>query len=82
MESGLDCKSNNCTITNCYACYYSFNTLPFPQLPPSCLHKCDNPLNETCMKTWGCCVRNIFLKKYNTVCNIRLVFDQVIPFNH
>ena len=73
MESGLDCKSNNCTITNCYACYYSFNTLPFPQLPSPCPHECDNPLNETCMKTWGHYVRSTYLKKYNTVCNIRLI---------
>ena len=81
MGFGLDCKSNNCTITNCYACYYSFNTLPFPQLPPSCSQECDNLLNGTCMKTWGRCIRSNFFKVYNMVCNMRLI-DQVIGFNH
>ena len=70
MASGLDCKSSNCTITNCWACYYSFNMLPFPQLPHSCPQECENPLDERCMRTWGRCVHRTFLRAYNMVCNM------------
>ena len=63
----FDCEIDDCAITNCQACYYSYNTLPFPEMPTNCPQNCENPLDEVCMIKWGNCVRRSFLKVYTKV---------------
>ena len=77
MTSGVTCQSDNCTITNCWACYYSYNILPFPQIPPSCPHECENPLDEKCMEKWSRCVNASFHSIYNKVGLLFYVIDYV-----
>ena len=62
-----DCEIDDCAITNCQACYYSYNPLPFPEMPSNCPQNCENPLDEVCMTKWGSCVRRSFLKVYSKV---------------
>ena len=51
-----------CNVSNCFACYFSYNTLPFPEEAESCPAIClviREKLDENCMKLWGRCVNNI-----------------------
>ena len=51
-----------CNVSNCLACYFSYNTLPLPKGAESCLANCTvigQELDKSCMKMWGRCVRNL-----------------------
>ena len=59
-----------CVLSNCFACYYSYNTLPFPEEAKSCPTDCSlirEELDENCMKFWGHCVRRVYSKLYYQV---------------
>ena len=59
-----------CAISNCLACYYSYNELPSPQLPSSCPQQCNmtkDKADENCMTKWGRCIYGTHLKIYKSV---------------
>ncbi|XP_019853361.1 PREDICTED: uncharacterized protein LOC105313106 isoform X2 [Amphimedon queenslandica] len=59
-----------CAISNCGACYYSYNDLPFPPLPGSCPSVCplvNGQVDESCMARWGRCVQRSYYAIYQTV---------------
>ena len=59
-----------CAISNCRACYYSYNDLPSPQLPSSCPQQCsvtNEKADECCMAKWGQCMYRAYLKLYQSV---------------
>ena len=59
-----------CVLSNCFACYYSYNALPFPEEAKSCPTDCPlirEELDENCMKFWGQCVRRVYSKLYYQV---------------
>ncbi|XP_019853716.1 PREDICTED: uncharacterized protein LOC109583018 [Amphimedon queenslandica] len=59
-----------CAISNCGACYYSYNDLPFPPLPGSCPSVCpfvNGQVDESCMARWGRCVQRSYFNIYKSV---------------
>ena len=59
-----------CNVSNCFAYYFSYNTLPFPEEAESCPANCPvirEKLDENCMKLWGRCVRKVYSRLYNQV---------------
>ena len=59
-----------CAISNCGACYYSYNDLPLPPLPDSCPSVCpfiNGGVDESCMERWGRCVQRSYYTIYKTV---------------
>ena len=59
-----------CALSNCGACYYSYNDLPLPPLPDGCPSLCplnNNAVNELCMTRWGRCVQRSYFTIYKPV---------------
>ena len=59
-----------CALSNCQACYYSYNKLPLPTGAESCPAQCktgNNMIDENCAAKWGRCLRSIFYATYNQV---------------
>ena len=70
----FDCEIDDCAITNCQACYYSYNVLP---MPSNCSQICENPFDEVCMIEWGRCIRRHFLEIYNEVSYYRILIARI-----
>ena len=65
-----------CALSNCFACYYSYNNLPLPNIAKSCsTSSCTtNGKNENCIKKWGECVRDAYIKTYENVSLKRSIY--------
>ena len=58
-----------CALSNCFACYYSYNNLPLPNIAKSCpTSPCSiNGKDKNCTKKWGECVRSAYIATYENV---------------
>ena len=60
-----------CSISNCQACYYSYNDLPFPHISDtSCPRQCTvsgDRIDKKCMEKWGRCVKRAYSTVYKSV---------------
>ena len=66
-----------CNVSNCFACYFSYNTLPFPEEAESCPANCPvirEKLDENCIKMWGRCVHKVYSRLYNQVNGVYLYY--------
>jgi hypothetical protein len=69
QTSSSTCHRGSCELSNCLACYYSYNTLPLPSGADGCSTDCtkDGQLVQSCVSSWGVCIRKAYLNTYNQV---------------
>jgi hypothetical protein len=75
--SAATCHGGNCIVTSCWACYYSYTKLSFPEGALACIGKeqCSlatannesNEYDENCLKRWGRCVRIAYIKTFRDI---------------
>ena len=59
-----------CAISNCAACYYSYNELPIPNTFSGCPTQCSitgGTVDKSCMNIWGACIEIAYNRIYTEV---------------
>ena len=74
-----------CIISNCLACYYSYNDLPSPRLPSPCPQQCNmtnDEVDENCMTKWGHCIYRNQLIIYQSVSDTYYNNFNILYYNY
>ncbi|XP_019857134.1 PREDICTED: uncharacterized protein LOC105314215 isoform X1 [Amphimedon queenslandica] len=74
-----------CTISNCGACYYSYNDLPIPNVFRGCPTHCpvtNTTVDESCMQFWGTCIEMAYNQLYEDVPTHEKIKDNFRCWEH